>query len=137
MRPYGIFISHAWKRDEDFIRLVDILDRANKFKWQNHSVTEHDPLIDADSKEGIPKLIKQLEQQIRPAHCVLVFASLFEIHGTWVKREIKIAQQFQKPILGIAPWGKQRTPTELFSVVKAIVGWTSTSLVREIRKYSL
>ena len=45
LKTYDLFISHAWKYNEDYYRLVDMLNNAPNFKWRNYSVPEHDPVL--------------------------------------------------------------------------------------------
>jgi len=54
LKTYRIFISHAWKYNADYYRLVKMLKNAIYFSWQNYSVPEHDPVK--------IKFKKQLEQ---------------------------------------------------------------------------
>ena len=53
-----IFISHAWKYNEEYYRLIDYLNDASEFQYANYSVPEHDP------KEG--DIEEALRRQIRP-----------------------------------------------------------------------
>lgn len=40
---YRIFISHAWKYGDDYIRLVNLLDAAPYFHYFNYSAPEQKP----------------------------------------------------------------------------------------------
>ncbi|MCC8422878.1 hypothetical protein [Photorhabdus thracensis] len=39
-----------------------------------------------------------------------------------MQEEIKIAQSYNKPIIGIIPWGQERIPTEIQYIAKEMVG---------------
>lgn len=38
LKIYDLFISHAWRDDDDYNRLVNLLLAAPLFKWRNYSV---------------------------------------------------------------------------------------------------
>jgi hypothetical protein len=44
LRTYKLFISHAWHRDEEYWRVVQMLNEGSYFHWENLSVPEHDPI---------------------------------------------------------------------------------------------
>ena len=41
---YRIFISHAWKYGEEYMRLVQLLDQAPYFHYYNYSAPKERPL---------------------------------------------------------------------------------------------
>ena len=49
LRKYKLFISHAWHRDEEYWRVVNMLNDVNYFAWENMSVPEHDPIHTSES----------------------------------------------------------------------------------------
>lgn len=137
LKTYDLFISHAWKYNEDYYRLVDMLNEAPNFKWRNYSVPEHDPVLDPDDPGDQETLIKELEEQIRPVNCVLILSGMYVAHSFWIQKEIDISLEYDKPIIGIKPWGHERVPKAVSDVAKEIVGWNTSSIVEAIRKYSL
>lgn len=137
LKTYDLFISHAWRYNEDYYRLVDLLNKASYFKWRNYSVPEHDPVLDP-SKEHDKKILKaELDGQIRPVNCVLIISGMYVAYSEWILTEINIAQKYNKPIIGIKPRGAQQIPTAVSSAAKEMVGWTTDSIVSAIRKYAL
>ena len=136
MKEYHIFISHAWKYSDDYYRLVDLLNAASNFKWKNYSVPQHDPAIDPNTEAGEKKLIEELRKQIRPVHVVIVLAGMYVNYRKWIQKEIDIAQEYQKPIVGIRPRGQERVPKVIQEVSCEIVGWNTNSIVNAIRKCS-
>ena len=52
LKRYGLFISHAWGYNDDYYKLVNLLDNHNLFNWYNFSVPEHEPLIDPNTIVG-------------------------------------------------------------------------------------
>jgi len=135
LRTYDLFLSHVWRNDEnsEYYRLEKLLNSANNFKWRNYSVPEHDPLGTRTDKE----LRDALERQIKPINCFIIVAGMYVNYRKWIKEELDIAAYYGKPIVGVRPWGQERTPTEVQNAAKEIVGWNTDSLVAAIRNWSL
>ena len=58
-------------------------------------------------------------------------------HRKWILEELEIAKSYGKPIVGIIPWGQERTPVEVHNAAKEMVGWNTESIVAAVRKWSL
>jgi hypothetical protein len=137
LKTYDLFISHAWKYNDDYYRLVSLLDDASNFKYRNYSVPKHDPVIDPNTLIGKRQLTAALDKQIKPVNCVLIIAGMYGAHREWIQAEIDIAKSYGKPIIGIIPRGQEKTPLIVQSAAKEMVGWNTNSIVDSIRKYSL
>lgn len=133
LRTYNVFISHAWKYHDEYERMVDLLDEASNFHWNNHSVPKEDP-VHAGSKAG---LTQQLREQIRGTHVVLILGGLYVSHSEWIQTEIEIAiDDYDKPIIGIRPRGSQNIPSAIQEAADEIVGWNTQSVVDAIRRHA-
>lgn len=137
LKTYDLFISHAWRYNDDYHRLEQMLREATLFKWRNYSVPKHDPLIDPDSNVGKKKLEELLTKQIKPVNSVLILGGLYAAHSEWIQDEIKIAMSFNKPIIGIYPWGHQNMPVAIQDAAVELVSWNTGSIVSAIRKNAL
>jgi hypothetical protein len=137
LTQYHLFISHAWKYDEAYNSLENLLKEAPNFAFANYSVPKHDPLIDPGTPAGKSRLQRLLDEQIRQASIVLVLAGMYVTHKEWIQYEINEASATNKPIIGVTPRGQERIPAEVTSVAKVMVGWNTNSIVEAIRKYSL
>ena len=133
LKTYLLFISHAWTYDADYYRLVNLLDNAGNFNWRNYSVPQHDP-VDANNTT---KLATALQNQMRPTQAVLIISGMYAAYRTWIQYEIELAVAWQKPIIGIRPWGSERIPSAVSSVATEMVGWNTSSIVAAIRKHAL
>lgn len=139
-KTYHLFISHAWRYNDDYYRLVEMLNDASEssnFNWKNFSVPKHDPVLDPDDPADRQALIKELKEQIRPVHCVLILSGMYVAHSYWIQKEIDIAVNYEKPIIGIKPWGQERVPQAVSDVANEIVGWNTDSIIEAIRRHSL
>ena len=137
LKTYDLFISHAWKYNEDYYRLVGMLNNAPYFKWRNYSVPKHDPVLDPNEPTDRKELIKELDEQIRPVNCVLILSGMYAAHSFWIQKEIDISVKYSKPIIGVKPWGQAKIPKAVSDVAVEIVGWNTSSIVSAIRKHSL
>jgi hypothetical protein len=130
LHNYRLFISHAWRYSEGYNRAVKFLYDANNFSWSNYSVP-------VDKKfEGMSdaQLQQQLANQINPTQCVIVLAGMYSHYSTWITYEMAYAKALGKPILGIVPWGAERTPKAVSDYATKMVNWNSASIVAGIRE---
>ena len=130
LRNYRLFISHAWDYNEEYFKIVDFLRAAPNFDWQNYSVPEHDPLPNS-------QLVMGLYNQIKPVNAVIILSGMYVPHRDWILKEIEIANEFGKPIIGIKPRGNERIPVEVQNSAREIVGWNTDSIVSAIRRWSI
>ena len=136
LKTYDIFISHAWDYNDDYYRMVGMLNNAPNFKWRNYSVPEHDPVEGGETKKK--KVLEEaLMRQIRPVNVVLILAGMYTNHSDWIGFEMDFADLMRKPMVGIRPWGQQRTPKAVSEAVKEMVRWNTSSIVAAIRGRSL
>lgn len=137
LKTYDLFLSHAWKYNEDYYRLEEMLKDANLFKWRNYSVPIHDPLINPNHPVGKVKLTHLLNKQLKPVNCVLIIGGMYAAHSEWILKEIEIASNFKKPIIGIYPWGQINMPMAIKKSAVELVGWNTNSIVQSIRRNSI
>ena len=130
LHRYRLFISHAWEYNDDYYRLIGMLNAAPNFIYANYSVPEHDP-VDANNKT---KLEEELRQQIRPVEVVIILGGMYVAYSDWIQFEIDFATSLSKPILGIRPWGAQVMPTAVQNAADKIVGWNTSTIVAAIRE---
>lgn len=126
---YAIFVSHSWNYDQEYARLIRLLEEADRFSFKNYSVPEDESFEDM-SDEELERALR--EKQIKPSSVVLVPAGVYATHSEWIKREIELAGEEGKPIVGVEPWGKDRTSTEVAQEADIMVGWNTDSIISAI-----
>ncbi len=129
-RTYNIFISHSWSYDSDYLRLVNLLYSAPYFYWKNYSVSRDDPLAGGSNA----KLAAEIDKQIRLASVVLVIAGIYVTYREWIQFEIDLSDRYNKPIIGIQPWGSYNTPAAITRSAVEIVNWNTASIVDAIKR---
>ena len=133
LRPYKVFISHAWKYNADYYRIEEFLDGAPNFDWRNQSVPSHDGIRADDTGE----LKKLLRDQMRPASVFLIICGMYVAHSEWIDFEIEFARRIGRPIIGILPRGNERVPLIVQNAANEMVGWSSKTIVETIRRHAL
>lgn len=133
LRPYKVFISHAWRYSESYHRVVTFLDAARNFDYVNLSVPSHRG-IDADDTDELKKLLRD---QMRPANVFLIISGMYVAHSDWIDFEIEFSRRIGRPIIGILPWGSERVPVAVQSAAVEMVGWSTRSIVDAIRRNAL
>jgi hypothetical protein len=130
LRSYRVFISHSWDYGYDYDRVVQFLDEARNFRWENLSVPEHDPLQSDD-------LAYSLRNEMRPADIFLIIAGMYAAHREWIDFEMSFARRIGRPIIGIIKRGGERVPVAIQKAAAEIVGWNGNSIVGAIRRRAL
>lgn len=133
LKTYDMFISHAWTYNDEYYRLVNMLNEADYFKWRNYSVPEHDPK-DTKTKKALEEALRR---QVRPVNIVVILAGMYATHSDWIEFEIEFAQAIEKPIIGIKPQGQERIPKVVQDAALEMVGWNTSSIVAAIRRQAL
>lgn len=135
-RTYDIFISHAWAYDERYEGICRLLNSVPGFYWRDYSVPRSAPIVDPRTEMGVRALTARLREQIRQCSCFILVAGMFVNHRIWVQREMSIAVEYGKPIIGVQHRGQQRTPVEVEAIADETVRWNSASLVSAIRRHA-
>lgn len=124
-----LFISHAWKYEEHYNKVVQWFNEAAYFSWKNCSVPSSDALTDKTTSG----LKAGLTRQINPAQGVIILAGMYAAHSDWIDYEIEEAVRMNKVIIGVRPWGAERVPTKVQNTATIMVNWNSASIIDAIR----
>lgn len=134
---YYIFISHSWKYSDAYTKLTKLLDNVNYFQYKNFSVNMEKPLVIYNKNYYESELKNKLKNQMRTCNIVLILAGVYASYSESIQMEIEIANELNKPIIAIQPWGAEKTSLIVKNNAKYIAGWNTDSIVNAIRKYSL
>lgn len=137
LKTYDLFISHAWKYGDDYTRLVGLLDGASYFYYRNYSAPSDKPLIPYGTTVPTKEIKEAIERKIKPVNIVIVLSGMYAAYRDWMKVEIEMAQKYNKPIIGVIPWGQQNTPTDVKNTALEMVRWNTDSIVTAIRNRSI
>jgi hypothetical protein len=128
---WDLFVTHAWRYHEDWIRVSELLDSQPGLKWRNFSVPWHDPAMDPNTDVGGRFVRDWLETQIIPVTGVILLSSLLERGSAkrWIQVEIGLARQYHKPIVGLPPQGQTSVPEDALELVDAVAAWTASGII--------
>ncbi len=131
MKTYHLFISHSWTYGSQYARLVALLKARPRFRFKDYSVPRDDPIHNPGSEA---KLREAIRRQMRSCHVVVVLAGVYATHSKWINVEISLAQQYDKPIVAVAPWASRRISARVREAADEITRWNAGSVVGAIRK---
>lgn len=134
---YNLFISHSWNYSDSYDCLVSLLDNAAYFSYRNYSVPKDDPLTIRNPSYYLSELKNKIRNQMRNCSVVLILAGVYSSYSDSINMEIEIAQELDKPIIAIEPWGSERTSNVVKNAACKVVKWNTNSIVDAIREESL
>ncbi len=133
MKTYNLFISHSWSYPNAYEGLKRLLRARTYFKFKDYSVPQDDPI---HTKGTDQELYEAIEWQIKPCSVVLILAGIYSTHSKWIDKEIKIADEYIKPIIAVKPRGNVRISKNVRQSADKIVSWNTNSIVSAIRELS-
>ena len=74
-----------------------------------------------------------MTNQINPTQGIIILASMYAAHSSWIDYEIDEAFRLGKTIIGVRPWGQQRVPLKIQNVATTMVNWNSVSIINAIQ----
>ena len=127
-----IFISHSWAYSSHYETLsswiFDIRYRVGQASlvFRDYSVPKNDPIHNAKSERDLKAAIYN---KISRSHVVIIPLGMYANYSKWIQKEIDGAKNKLKPILGVAPWGQQRSSSIVADASDKVVGWNSKSVI--------
>ena len=130
---YRIFISHSWSYSSDYDKVESFL-RQEGISFYNHSAPKDDPI----HTNGTDKQLSDaIEAKVKGCSCVIILAGVYSTYSKWINREIEMAQKYNKPIIGVQPWGAEYISTVVREAATVIVGWNAKSIANAVRNYAI
>ena len=131
-KTYRLFISHSWDYGDAYDKVISFLEQE-KLVYFNHSVPKDDPI----HTNGTDKqLLDAIENKIIGTNCIVILAGVYSSYSKWIKKEIEIAKQYNKPIIAVEPWDSEKTSVIVKESADVIVKWQSKSIVNAIKQLS-
>lgn len=134
MRTYNIFISHSWSYSDAYNRLSNMLTNWLYFYHKDYSVPKEDPINNANNDYQLKEAIRK---QIMPCSVVLIMTWVYSSYSKWIKIEIELAKELNKPILAIEPWWAEKTSQIVKENSTKIVWWNWPSIISAIKEISI
>jgi hypothetical protein len=130
MAPRRIFVPHVHEDDEHVAALREALNR--------HGREVDVSAIDSSSPNNAHNPDYIMSRYIRPkvewCEAIVVLISPATAHSDWVNREIELAQQLGKRVVGVWIPGSEGCPIPegLQDLANAIVNWDEQTIIRAI-----
>ncbi|HED6588244.1 TIR domain-containing protein [Campylobacter coli] len=137
MKTYNLFISHSWRYEDKYEKLVKLLNEKPYFDYKNHSVPSTRPIVTATGTDE--ELYAAIKNKIKGTNVVIILAGVYATYSNWINNEIYIAKNeftLPKPILAIEYWGSERTSKIVKDKADLIVKWNTDSIVNAIKELS-
>ncbi|MGB0958658.1 MAG: TIR domain-containing protein [Halocynthiibacter sp.] len=135
MYQVNVFISHSWSYSGHYNTLSDWIFRK---QWNSHgmpihfidqSIPQHDPIHNASNAT---QLLHAIEQRIGRSDVVVIPTGMYASYSNWISKEISSSQKLLKPIVGVNPWGQEKTSTTVRQAAHEVVNWTGQSVIDAI-----
>lgn len=105
-----------------YYRIENFLEQAPNFHSHNYSVPSHDDAIVPSKLVTDAILADLLNKKISPVIFVLNFGGMYTARRYWVDNEIEFSQMYGKPLIGLAPWGRNRISESVQAAAQEMVG---------------
>ncbi len=129
-KTYRLFISHSWSYNENYQRVVELIQSQN-LDFYDHSVPKNNPIHTDGTDE---ELYQAIEAKIKGTSCILILAGVYSTYSKWIQKEIEIAQKYGKAIIAIEPWASEKTSKVVKDSADRIVKWQGKSIVDAIKE---
>lgn len=128
---YDIYIAHKWRYDDEWVKLVDMLDTELGTRWRNWSLPWHDPSIVNSTEKGKLQVTELMEGQISCSEIVFVPGDLLDGSkraNSWISLQIDMAKKMKKKVIGVRKLNDPSFPEDFFDLMDDIVDFNQTAL---------
>jgi len=128
---YDLFLTHAWYYTDEWQELVAILDGYVPGRWRNWSIPWHDTSIERHTEDGKATLEKLLRGHIRMSSAILLLPETRKMPDgkLWLEKQLHIAAEYSKPVIGIRARDNHRFPQDLAGYVCQVVDRNAAQII--------
>ena len=127
--PVRVYVAHLWQEDDDYLRVFEYLESADKFYYANTSAPDRMPSGDKEA------LREEYRRQIAAAEVVVVSSALHRRNMELTDFQMHCAKAYDKPVLAMEPFGGRETlPAAVQELADEIVLWDQRQLVDAIKR---
>ncbi len=127
-KPFRIFPSHGWVKDDDYLRLFEYLESTTNFFYANVCDPEASP-----EGETVAQRRTRVLDAMKSAEVLIVLSGMYDSQRQWVDFQVQAAGAHHVPIVLVEPFGPQDAPPELKEKAEHVVGWNSRTIEDAIR----
>jgi hypothetical protein len=128
--PIRVFVTHAFAESDDYLRVFEFLESADRFYYLNVSKPEQIPA--AGSMEAIKD---ELISQIKDSEVVIVVADVLGEKADLVRYMMDVAEANDIGMIAIRPYGGvSETPSSVVERVQEHIEWNDREMVDAIKR---
>lgn len=130
-----VFISHSWAHSGHYDTLSEWIFKQSwrsgqaSLHFLDYSVPKDDPIHNAPTEW---QLRDAIYRKIDRSHVVVIPTGMYANYSKWIRKEINGAEDKNKPILGVNPWGQKRTSSVVAEAAAKTVGWNKETVIAAI-----
>lgn len=126
-KTYHLFITQVAETDEEYQRFTGRLKDAHDFNYENHSDKSFSGTADMDALKNV------IKGQITDIDLVIVLSRLYPTYKNLIMTVLNLAQELEKPVLLIRPYGMENVPEELEKLSNGVIGWSASCIAASIK----
>jgi hypothetical protein len=132
---YDIFITHAWRYHDDWIRLSSLFDAEKSIKWRNFSVPWYDPALDPNTELGAKAIRSWIDGQIRPVIGTVLLDGVYAVKSNrkWLELEVELSRNHLKPVVVLPVHGTTSVSAEATALADAVIAWDALEIVKVLQ----
>ena len=100
--------------------------RGRRIYFENISVPKDDPIHTSGSDRALDVAIRE---RILNSDIIIIPTGMYVNYSRWIKKEIKGAKDYDKPILAVNLWGREKKSSIVCNAADKMVGWSAKSVV--------
>lgn len=128
--PVRIFVVHAFKEHQDYLRIFEYLESRPNFFYQNCSKPDASPPgNDSD------RLKEELRRQIDASEIVIFPVAMFVDNPVLVTFQVDTAKRLNKPVLAVKAFGDSiAIKKSLLDKADDIVDWNNRAISEAVKR---
>ena len=126
--PIRVFVTHAFEESDDYLRVFEFLESADRFYYLNVGNPENRPSGD------ISAIKDELIQQIKASEVMIILSDVFDKETDLVRYMMDVAEANNVPIVAIRPFGGMtETAGEVVERANEHIEWNDREMVDAIK----
>ena len=127
--PVRLYVTHAWKADDEYLRVFEFLESSRNFYYRNLTRPAERPAGGRDAE------LDALRRMIDPAEIVLTLAAQYAEAAFWVDFQVTYAKAVRKPVVLLSRFGSGGVlPPSLVGQADETVDWNERAIVDALRR---
>ena len=128
--PIRVFATHSFDESDDYLRVFEFLESADRFYYLNVSRPENIP-----ASGGIDAIREELIGQIKQAEAMFVLPGVYDQKSDLVRFMMDVAKANNIGMIAIRPFGGVAgMPREISERVQEEIDWNEREMVDALKR---